>query len=293
MQSEPVITVSHSQVMTWMKCKYAWKLSYLDKWTEKQKSSAMGQGSLFHALAASHFKAEPLEVQLDMIQDFAAANPKKRDVATRVATVFARYVHEYTPVEYRKRNVVAVEYPFEVVLRTPSNLPFKLMGFIDLITTSSGKMYIEDHKTHTSRPWTQAQVMMDSQLTVYGAAMHSLGYPVVGVSINLINMYDYKEPAGVPIEKLFKRVPYAPSEREFANVLVQFGNAVDEMIFYSGMSGARFTKHLYRDCDRCQFQEPCLMENKGFDPVPFLMTNFSQKEERPERDDMNEELRLL
>lgn len=287
-ETEPAIKISHSQVLTWLSCKWKWKWAYLDRWTSKEKSHYLTQGNMMHELLAMYYSGKQNEV-MPKLHEWAN-EPDKWQLVEKCAKLYTRYTEEFAPREDAGWTTLAAEYYFSIVLRTPVGIPFELEGYVDQIKVKNGSIFVEDYKTHTARPWTDDMVQMDSQLPVYGAALKELGYTVNGVSILLLNMYDYKEQQ--PIEKMVKRIRHAPSQTEFSNILYQFGLAVDEILFYRGMNENRYVKNLKKDCSQCQFQMPCLMDNKGIDATPFLMTNFEQRSKRESETLANEELNI-
>lgn len=281
-----MIKVSHSQLGQFDRCHYAWHLSHEEGWAPKTQPSYFALGSLVHEFLATYYKnfgngteqiLSCLDAQLQQKYSEVGNDADAILMVSHAYNMVKRYM-DYSFLHDGKWNILEVEKHLSVVLTTPNGNEFILEGVLDLLyTTPNGKLWLVDHKTANGAQnfFNDIEVMMDPQLPTYALALEkATGMEVFGITYNMLNSYEYKKKAPLP-DQLFKRIDTYRSKIEQENHLINLGNMVDEMIEIRSQN--RRKKSMRRDCSKCQFQEPCLAEMKGIDPMPLFEANFVNK----------------
>lgn len=290
--------VSHTQIGVWNECPFQWKLGYKDKWVPKKKSEGLDRGNKVHELLGAYYthikeggKPEDFKPKMAKIAQAWITSPDvNMDMVSNILHVIGRYISDWAPQEDSGWQFLQTEYRFEVPLFSPAGYPYRLQGYIDVVAIRRGYLYIWDHKSHDSHPWTDSECMMDSQQTIYAAALANLGYEVNGTAINMLNLHEYKRKEPSP-DEMFKRVMTTRKRVELQKALHEFGTALDEII-EADKTGV-YKKVLKKDCARCRFSEPCLMDQKGMPIELFLRVSFEQKESPGLLPEANEQLGLI
>lgn len=275
--------VSYHQLLTWDRCRFLWKLKHIDKWDRSRKGYRMELGTMGHALLFDWYKTG-----LDHSEEFAATWLKDwegldgeqiQNINTAVAQ-FKLYRELFSPQYDKDLTTEFLEHHFEVIMETPQGRKFILQGYIDRGSRDSrGRLWLEDYKW-TGRFWSPIQLLMDMQLSYYAIAMILLGYDVYGLMITQVNTYPYKAEtrAKKKVDELFKRETFHRSQAELQNGAYEVGLMMDEMLQARENPEGTFRRSLRNECDKCDFQEPCLMGLKGVDPQGFMaMSNGFQK----------------
>ena len=279
--------VSHSQMAVFNQCNYKWQLMYKDRWKSIELAQAPHQGILGHELLEIYYnhlntlgskKAYEL-VKLHAQVQFTELMTKDEKFIQRGATalrVVDKYVKEFSPYEDKNWNVLKTEYKFEVPIITPTGKEVVIEGYIDALVSIKNKLWIVDHKFVMSNFWDEVAVNIDSQFTTYAACMNLLGYPVQGIIVNQLNMYQYKNYDKEPPEKFFRRVKTNRSMIEQQNTLREIAYLVDDM-FDRQERDLPMRKSLTKDCKNCSFVDVCLFHLKGIDPEPFLLQTHAKR----------------
>ena len=288
------IRVSYSQLQKWDRCRFAWWLSYEGKWTPKQKHDGLAIGSLVHEFLEHHYegvkdgyRGNPVDRHVSYAQERASTvDPELLTHYSTAVNLVRRYIAEYGPYEDSGYEVVGLEDHVVVELTTPKGRPYEYELYYDLLLRheSSGKIWLVDHKTHKSRPFTDAEVMMHPQLPSYAMALREKGLDVFGIMINMLNTYPYKNPKSATTDKLFTRIKSYRTPEELNAIIREIGYTVDDIIDNSNQP----RRSLSRDCSWCEFRDPCLMNMKGASMLPILESSFEKKAPRPVEDDEEE-----
>jgi len=276
----------------------AWNLSYVGKWEQKKKPQSLQMGSLVHDLLDDYYQG-----QIDGERDSLSRHRNKLTTLSQdledsealqnlsfAGGLIHRYITEYALYEDAQYRPVASEQHYEVGMTTPEGRDYIFELYFDVLfeDRANGKLWMVDHKTHKSNKWTPTQIMMDPQLPSYAMALRELlDIPIFGMTYNMLNTYDYKKPP--PVEKLFLRESTYRTPEELDNITLEIGHAVDDIL----ENKDKVRRTLQRDCDRCRFQEPCLMGLKGMDMNLILEDNFKQKGGRPQVEESNLDIRIL
>lgn len=220
-----------------------------------------------------------------LLENWQALDADALKGITLALTRFKLY-QEWSKEHDRQFLTQTCEEHFEVPLTTPQGRPYLLEGYIDRSSIDRiGNLWIEDYKW-TSRFWSPIELMMDPQLVFYAAALRTLGRPVHGTMITQVSTYPYATSTlkSKKLEDLIKREKIYRSPQELDSVLWEIGLKVDDLIEKRENPGQ--PRSLRRECDRCQWQEPCLMGLKGIDPLDYIAASgaFKKKEGRPDSD---------
>ena len=285
-----VIKISHSQLQTFDRCKFAWHLNYERGIVPVETKPYLDLGSYIHKLLQAYYEAvktgqshkEAYEAVKELgalrIQS-AGNNLDALEIATKGLHLVRRYVFDFAQYHDRGWTILGVEHHFEIPFVSPGGIDFLLEGYVDLVyQRPDGKIWIVDHKTANGKQnfYTDIQILMDPQLPIYVAGLRQEGKDIFGITYNLMNTYDYKDFNDVDHEKLFKRMDTYRIPKELDNQVRQLGYAIDEREALRTTNIRR--RSLRRDCDRCAYQEPCLLDMKGIDVTPVLEANYKLKD---------------
>lgn len=289
--AQPVIPkFSYSQLMTFDRCHFSWYLNYVEEWAPAETKSYFIEGNLVHELLMIYYKNLPLmdhyaalKLVKQKIHQWHAQvsnDMAKLGYVTLAARVVKRYIEDFSVHEDEKWEFLDAEKHFEIPLTTPKGRDFILEGYIDILARekATNRVWIWDHKTvGQGKFWSEAELLMDSQMPTYVAALQETGIPIFGVIVNQLNKHEYKKLQDDVPEKLFKRKPIYHTAEELVTRLQEFGKIVDEALECKGTGD--FRRSLKKDCSGCFFQDPCLMSLKE-PTVPvgnFLQSEFVKK----------------
>lgn len=279
------LTLSHSQVQAYNKCKFYWKLKYIDGWVTFSTGD-MNRGTWIHeALNYGYSVNNNREMVRDYLgQKIRDASSETMPEIARYTRIVQRYFEEFVPASDQEQITIGLEKEFELELLSATGRPFKLRGFIDRIFSYRGRIFVEDFKTmNRASWWDQISLMLDPQMTIYSAVLPyipELGIPSVdGVAVTQLNCYDYKNNAfeTKPISDIVRREKVYRTDMEKANILVELGNVADEIL--SQLENNKpFTKSLTRNCNKCDFSEACQFSLRGVNIEPFLAAKYTRKD---------------
>lgn len=266
--------VSFNQLLSWDRCRFLWKLKYIDKMDTTRKGPALQLGTMGHELLCDWYATgvdHSDSFANKWMSDWSSLRPEEHQAIATAITMFKAYIYEFAPQADRHYTVESLEEHFEVELTTPTGRPYILEGYIDQVRLDqNGHRWVDDYKW-TQRFWSPLEIQMDGQLTYYAAALAILGRPVHGTSLTQVNTYPYKDRSKKTVDDLFKRELIYRSPQEQAAVMHEVGLMVDDMLDVRGSNTPDdYRRSLRRDCNRCYFQEPCALGLKGVDPVAFM-----------------------
>jgi hypothetical protein len=252
-------------------------------WKEETKSTALSLGSLTHQYLASFYQ-DMADMDLrnyNLLHDnhidkmrgtVLESSEFDIDTIRRAGSIVQRYITDYSPYEDEPYEVSAVEKHLVLPLTTPKGREFNYQLYLDLLMhhKASDKYWLFDHKTHTSRPYTEEQAEFDPQMASYAAVLRKYGVDVFGCAFNLLNTYDYKNPGKQPLEKFYSRVTTYRTQQQLDSILDDICKAADDI--FDNHNEPR--RELSRDCSYCWFKEPCLMLQKGFSEKEAFSGNY-------------------
>ncbi len=281
---------SYSQLSTWDRCHFSWYINYVEEWTPVETKPYFILGNLVHELLMIYYKSLPLTDEFQSLnlvkqkirQYHQATNgdAEKLEHVTNAARIAKRYIEEFSSIEDRKWEILDAEKHFEIPLKTPKGREFILEGYVDILAKekATNRLWVWDHKTvGNGKFWSEAELLMDSQMPTYVAALQQMGIPIFGVLVNQLNKHKYAKPQDDVVEKLFRRKPIYHTGDELITRLHEFGLMVDELL--DCKESGIFRRSLKKDCSSCFFQDPCLMSLKIPEaPVSdFLQVDFIKK----------------
>lgn len=272
-----VLRLSHSQLAKWDRCRFRWNIQYVEGWKATRTKPYLEIGKLVHRFLQIyylHLMAPDLYPPLDLrsesqkaileLQEMRVFDIEKGIQSVKVAVFLVDKYIKHAPDFDAEIRILAVEKHFEIPLSTPKGREFLLQGYIDVLFgwRKSDRLGIMDHKTST-RFITPMAADMDDQQPVYAAALRTLDLPISDIIFNCLNTYEYKKMDEVEPEKLFKRISTYRTDVELDNFLLELGAKVDDL--YENRHN--IYRNLKKDCESCEFQEPCLLALKG---IPIL-----------------------
>lgn len=285
MMLENLPLVSHSQIGVFNRCEFKYYLRYEQGWKVREKADALKFGTLVHDLGAEYYRGlmenpKLLGVSAPVLQyaqkKFFSSSEYNLQTLNYALQLVKRYIEDFSVLEDRVWTPYKVEEHFVVEFVTPKGRKYELQLYVDLlmIHKSTGKLWLWEHKTvGQGKFWKPIQIMMDNQTPTYQAALRKLGIPVHGIYFNMFNSYQYKNPA--PPEKLFRREKSYRTEVEIDNHVLELGGHVDRMIDLRESDDKR-RRNQSKDCDWCDFQEPCLLAMKGIPIEDVLTPNYDR-----------------
>lgn len=281
--------VSHTQIGTLNECLFKFHLRYEQGWKPRTKSDALDFGSAVHSLLAAHYNhwketgKQPTEGS-HLIQHVQQQMLKTNEYGVKVIqhalSLVKRYVEDFARLEDLGWTPHKVEEHFVVPMETPLGRQYELQLYVDLlmIQKKTGNLWLWEHKTvGQGKFWKEIQIMMDNQTPTYQAALRKLGIPIYGIMFNMLNSYEYKNPA--PPEKLFRRSKSYRTDVEIDNMVVELGRSVDDIIDLRENPDKPRKRNLRSrqgTCDYCYFQEPCILSMKGVDLESVLEMNYDR-----------------
>lgn len=276
------------------RCSFKWYLNYAEGWKPRQTYDYMELGVLVHGVLEAFYKAVQTKVlspinnpdlSVEFIKDHFQTKVIGTDVdyklISQAMNMTTRYVRDYVPFNDMDLEPVVIEEAIEAEFVTPTGKPYIIVFIPDLIWrhTKSGKLWLVDHKTYKSTKWTTTQINMDPQFALYILGLRQKGIDIYGVYLNGLNTYPYKHFDTEPVDKLFTREPAYKTPVELENFAKQVGWQAEKAMKLTeyAQQGIAPPRSLRRDCDKCWFQEPCLMGLKGMDINVYLEATFYRK----------------
>lgn len=280
--------LSFSQLQSMVRCPFQWwmgyKLGY--KVPDKERSSALDKGTTLHEglqVLYNHIKSggNADEFREEMLRPLTEKwlNSGHREAvvnASHASWLLRRYSFEQKKLDIG-HNVLDVERHFLTPVVAPSGRRFLLQGYVDLITIdSNGLVWLWDHKSG-QKFWTSMQVLLDPQLPTYAIALREEGITAHGFIINMLNTYDYKKKEEVLNSKLFKRESTHRTDTELVNIARTMLTIADEWLDLLETDDPP-NRHMSKDCNMCNFADPCHLNLKGISLEAVLQSAFQKKE---------------
>lgn len=197
----------------------------------------------------------------------------------------ARVVHIYLDdVLHRDQGwkFIDVQKEFNHLFISPKKREFFLNGILDIFAQDSqGRYWIWDNKTTggEARFWTDDQLESDPQMPTYVAGLREQGIEVFGCMINQLNTYNYKVESKMVPENLFRRGEVYHTDLAITAHVLELGKCVDDLLdTIDNLCYDVPRRSRRRECDRCQFFEPCLASMKHPELAQdILSVNFKQR----------------
>lgn len=274
---------SHSQLRAWNECRMKWHLQYARRLEPNYQPLPFYTGITVHEIL-EHFYLQKMEgrsLTWDELSIWIRNNfelPKSDEqlqAFAHINRVMRRYVTDYSPVIDKDWTPVHVEQKGEYLLTTPNGNEVSMVYIPDVIMRhSSGKLWIWDHKTFKSKPFSDGDLMTEIQIPIYiGAVREDLGLDIHGAVFNMLNVYPYKKYEEEPLSKLFVRKRAFRTPTEIDNTINLIGAQIDDLRANSD----KIFMNLRKDCSWCMFNDFCTMTMKGMDGEEILSSNFKER----------------
>ena len=188
--------VSHSQIFTYLNCSLKYRFMYVEARPQERVSIALPFGSSIHASLERYYRSlkekgikEPLGVLLNYFEHhinlemdrtdgipivFKKETPD-RDAVIDMGNAMLEAFHE--GVNLSGFEILEIERPLSARLYTDEGQPtdLKLIGVLDLVLKDeAGRIIAVDNKT-AAKPYAQATVDDDNQLTCYAYLLRQIG----------------------------------------------------------------------------------------------------------------------
>ena len=233
--------VSYSEIGTLARCEQAWKYGY-DSDTERSPASkAMALGTELHRLWG-HYHLDP-------------DSPRHLDTEDDTARwLMERYVQYYD-----RLPMVAVEQPVILKLAGGPNFfgfadgLFEDDGAVEFESAAPGELWAAELKT-TGNLSNVAHMLQSLQTKLYVAALRDMGFPVVGVMLDVIRTFRPVKKE-LPLPESFQRHWLRWSDEEIDGALDEVASALTSRIALQ--SGRRPLRNIGPSCSWCSHMAPC------------------------------------
>jgi putative RecB family exonuclease len=258
--------VSHSQIFTYLNCSLKYRFMYVEARPPERVSIALPFGKSIHASLERQYRVmkenqrwEPLGVLLNYFEHhinleldqtevpivFKKETPD-RDAVIDMGVAMLEAFHE--TVDLTGFEILEIERPLSARLYTQNGQPtdLKLIGVLDLVLKDeAGRVIAVDNKT-ASKPYAQATVDDDNQLTCYSylLAANRYVFPTAEIHCRL----DVLRKLKTPKLEFYHTVRTADQRRRFAKL----ASAV-----LAGIENKTFIPQPSWMCADCPYQDAC------------------------------------
>jgi len=258
--------ISHSQIFTYLNCSLKYRFMYVEQRPAERVSIALTFGSAIHSSIERFYRTlmeksvlEPLGVLQELFADhinreldhseipiiFKKETPDRKGVIEMGTAMLKAF---YEVIDLSGYEIVAIEKPMSATLYTDEGIPtdLKLVGVIDLVLKDDqGTIIAVDNKT-ASKPYAQASVDDDVQLTCYSylLASNRIVFPTANIQCRL----DVLRKLKTPKLEHHTTVRTPDQRRRFAKLANAVLAGIDARIFIPCKSWL---------CSDCQFIGAC------------------------------------
>jgi putative RecB family exonuclease len=258
--------VSHSQIFTYLNCSLKYRFMYVEARLLERVSIALPFGSAIHASLERYYRTmkekgvkEPLGVLLNLFEHhinleldqavipivFKKETPD-RDAVIDMGNAMLEAFHE--TVDLTGFEILEIERPLSARLYTDDGQPtdLKLIGVLDLVLKDeTGRIIAVDNKT-AAKPYAQATVDDDNQLTCYAylLAANRYVFPTAEVHCRLDVLRKLKTPK---LEQ-YHTIRTADQRRRFAKLASAVLAGIENKLFIPQPSWM---------CSDCPYQNAC------------------------------------
>lgn len=241
--------VSHSQIFTYLNCSLKYRFMYVEARPQERVSVALPFGSAIHASLERYYRTlkeksvrEPLTVlqelfahhiNLELARTEVPMMFKKetpdRDAVIDMGIAMLKAFHE--GVDLTGFEILEIERPLSARLYTDDGQPtdLKLIGVLDLVLKDeAGRIIAVDNKT-AAKPYAQATVDDDNQLTCYAylLAANRYVFPTAEVHCRL----DVLRKLKTPKLEHYHTVRTADQRRRFAKLASAVLAGIENKVF--------------------------------------------------------------
>ena len=258
--------ISHSQIFTYLNCSLKYRFQYVEQRPQERLSVALPFGSAIHTSIERYYRTlkdkgvlEPLGVIQEVFENYLnlaldhsevpiiyKKETPDRQAAVNMGRALLKTFHEET--DLAGMEVVDVELPLSATLYNENGQPtdLKLIGVIDLVLRNQqGQIIAVDNKT-AAKPYAQATVDDDNQLTCYAYLLASNRYvfPTADVACRL----DVLRKLKTPKLEHYHTVRTADHRRRLAKLANAVLAGIESRIFIPCKSWL---------CSDCQYSNAC------------------------------------
>jgi len=258
--------ISHSQIWCYLNCSLKYRFQYVEQRPQERLSIALPFGSAIHTGIERYYRTlkdrgvlEPLGVIQEVFENYLnlaldhAEVPiiyKKetpdRESAVNMGIALLKTFYEET--DLAGMEIVDVELPLSATLYSDEGVPtdLKLIGVLDLVLRNEkGQVIAVDNKT-AAKPYAQATVDDDNQLTSYAylLAANRYVFPTADVACRL----DVLRKLKTPKFEHYYTVRTAHQRRRFAKLAGAVLSGIEARIFIPCKSWL---------CSACQYSNAC------------------------------------
>jgi putative RecB family exonuclease len=258
--------VSHSQIFTYLNCSLKYRFMYVEARPPERVSIALPFGTAIHASLERYYRTikekgegEPLTILQELFENhisqafarieapivFKKETPDQ-DAVIETGNAMLKAFHE--GVDLTGFEILEVERPLSSRLYTDAGQPtdFKLIGVLDLVLKDdTGRIIAVDNKT-ASKPYAQATVDDDNQLTCYASLLASNRYVLPTADVHC--RFDVLRKLRQPKWEHYYTVRTAGQRRRFAKLASAVLAAIDRNVFIPQPSWM---------CSDCAYAEAC------------------------------------
>lgn len=283
--------ISNSEVETEQACQWKHYMAFGLGLQKNPLSRPLRTGIFGHALLREYYDAlkggysarDAISIAHAIAVDEKNRNDYGRDVCHDVGLLFLNYVIHYADdvadfeiEEVEQTRVVNLEddldfrFTPDLLVRLKTDIHVTLVSGA-FMTFSSGSYLLFDHK-FSSRPFTQAEMLMNAQLPKYIWGLRELGFNVSGACFNQVNYTgNSREP--------FQRSWVAPSEERIQGFMKQHLKAARRIAANRKLPVAEYRKVAEKSfnklqCGHCAFRIPCSIDINGGDISKILATDY-------------------
>jgi len=258
--------VSHSQIFTYLNCSLKYRFMYVEARKPERTSIALPFGTAIHASLERYYRTlkekgsiEPLNVLKELFEHhinreiertevpilFKKETPD-RDAVIDMGVAMLEAFHE--GVDLTGFEILEIERPLSARLYTDEGQPtdLKLIGVLDLVLKDDeGRIIAVDNKT-ASKPYAQATVDDDNQLTCYAYLLAANRYVFPTAEVHC--RFDVLRKLKTPKLEQYHTVRTADQRRRFAKLATAILGAIDRNLFFPQPSWM---------CADCAYQDAC------------------------------------
>ena len=258
--------VSHSQIFTYLNCSLKYRFMYVEARPPERVGIALPFGTAIHASLERYYRTlkargvrEPLGVILNYFEhrinleldQMTIPVVFKKDAPDRDAVIDmgdAMLETFYDEIDLTGFEILEVERPLSARLYTDEGQPtdLKLIGVLDLVLKDkAGRIIAVDNKT-AAKPYAQATVDDDNQLTCYAYLLAANRYVFPTAEVHC--RFDVLRKLRQPKMEHYHTVRTADQRRRFAKLASAVLAAIDQKVFFPQPSWM---------CADCAFQDAC------------------------------------
>lgn len=304
--------VSQSKIECWRSCRNRFYYRYTLKLEKKNKPYHLLRGTIVHDMLEAHYKGlnpwKPYSVAMDRYKSlFRVEREEYGDLKNDLKLLMKGYFLNY------KKDVEILEVESE--FRVPLTTKIYLTGKIDAIAREQRLKWLMEHKCvniipeGSTVPYTnlqssiylwvkerltgkmpdgvlwnylrgkklsKPQLLKDGSLSKRGidATWSMYKHEILSNDLDVKDYLDMKKSLEGKETSFFQRKYLPTNQTLIKNVIADTITTAQEIEKYGGKDR---TRNLTKNCDYCEFKDPCLSELKGLDTKWIIKQNFKER----------------